>query len=291
MVLLNYLINWRCRELTVAVSCNLSDGVILGVDSAISISNPQGAVLKVYEDAEKLFQLGEKPIGVSTFGMGMFGSRAIGSYIREFELANPNNVLSTQSTVRDVVEELRKFFLQKYQNIVVPMVQKATKKKFEEIPDDKKPILGLVVGGFSSNAFLSEVWLILIPLHNTPWSAQLKRPPGNFGSDWYSLHQPIHRYFKGYDQRLLGEITNYITQIKGSSLTPQEKQQLLQIVSKYEYQVPFPAMPIQQGVKLVKFLIELVINHYRFAIGAPIVGGKAHIGLVTYKSKKFKIIE
>jgi hypothetical protein len=45
---------------TVAVSCNLSDGVILGVDSAVTVPAPQG-IVKVYENAEKLFSLGSAP--------------------------------------------------------------------------------------------------------------------------------------------------------------------------------------------------------------------------------------
>ncbi len=63
------------------------------------------------------------------------------------------------------------------------------------------------------------------------------------------------------------------------------------MINKYQYPIPFEAMPIQQGVAHVKFLVEMVINHYRFAIGAPVVGGKARIGLVTYKGENFQIIE
>ena len=49
--------------MTVAVSCSLADGVILGVDSAGTISDPRG-ILKVIENAEKLFQLVDKPVGL-----------------------------------------------------------------------------------------------------------------------------------------------------------------------------------------------------------------------------------
>ncbi len=86
-------------------------------------------------------------MGIAAFGLGAIGARSIGSYIREFELADPNNVVSQASTVENVVEELRKFFLQKYQAEIVPRIEKTTKKKFDEIPDNEKPILGLAVGG------------------------------------------------------------------------------------------------------------------------------------------------
>lgn len=74
------------KGLTVAVSLNLSEGVILGVDSAVTVWSPKGGIAKVYENAEKLFQIAEKPVGIESFGIGALGSRTIGSYIREFEI-------------------------------------------------------------------------------------------------------------------------------------------------------------------------------------------------------------
>lgn len=271
--------------MTIAISCNLSDGVILGVDSAVTLGHAKG-VLKVYENAEKLFQLAKKPVGIATFGMGGMGARSIGSYIREFEMTT-----SLSPTMKDIVEELRSFFLQKYQNIAVPMIEAKTKKKFEEIPDKQKPAMGLVVGGFSDGEYLSEVWQILIPFHQTPNSAKLVRRRGNFGSNWFALNEPIFRYVKGYDRRLLGELKKYFIQIRGSDFTPQEGKAISDILKKYEYPIPFSAMPMEEGVAHVKFLVEMLINHHRFAIGAPVVGGKACIGLVTYKGEKFQILE
>lgn len=74
------------------------------------MSHPKGGVVKVYENAEKLFQLAEKPIGIASFGIGALGARNIGSYIREFEILDPNNVVTKPSTVKATVEELRSFF-------------------------------------------------------------------------------------------------------------------------------------------------------------------------------------
>ncbi len=62
------------------------------------------------------------------------------------------------------------------------------------------------------------------------------------------------------------------------------------ILLKHEYQFPIAGMPIMEGIAYVRFLVEMVINHYRFSIGAPVVGGKAQIGLVTYKGEKFRIL-
>jgi hypothetical protein len=50
--------------MTVAISLNLSDGVVLAADSAATVPGEGGSVLKTYENAEKLFALGNRPIGV-----------------------------------------------------------------------------------------------------------------------------------------------------------------------------------------------------------------------------------
>ena len=43
--------------MTVAVAGNFTDGVVLGVDSAVTLQEGS-TIYKVYENAEKLFQLG-----------------------------------------------------------------------------------------------------------------------------------------------------------------------------------------------------------------------------------------
>ena len=77
----------------------------------------------------------------------------------------------------------------------------------------------------------------------------------------------------------------------GRALTPSEEQQARDILSKYEYAIPFEAMPMDEGVAYTRFLVQLVINHHRFAIGAPVVGGRMMIGKVTYRGREFEILD
>jgi hypothetical protein len=82
-----------------------------------------GGVLKVYEDADKLFPLGSRPIGIANFGNAMIGNRTIGNYLREFVALDPAGVISGDTTVPEIAEELRKFFLDLYQKVVIPAVE------------------------------------------------------------------------------------------------------------------------------------------------------------------------
>src|SRR5207249_2423119 len=114
---------------------------------------------------------------------------------------------------------------------------------------------------------------------------------GSFGTNWFAMFEPIRRYLKGIDGQLLQELLGWFAKVRGGPLTQQEQAEVTQIVAKREYPVPFAAMPIQEGIAHTRFLIELVINHHRFAAGAPVVGGRANIGLVTYRGEDFRILE
>jgi hypothetical protein len=95
--------------MSVAVVCNLSDGVIIGVDSAVTVSNADG-IQKVFEDGEKLFRLAEK-IGVATYGLAGLEGRSIGSFVREFAQTHQD---TEARSIKDIVEDLRAFFMQVY---------------------------------------------------------------------------------------------------------------------------------------------------------------------------------
>jgi hypothetical protein len=64
---------------TVAISRNLSEGVVLAVDSAVMLPDPGGGVMKIYENAEKLFQLADRPIGVAVSALGLWEIAALGA--------------------------------------------------------------------------------------------------------------------------------------------------------------------------------------------------------------------
>jgi len=277
--------------MTVAISCNLSDGVILGVDSAVSLPGP-GGILKVYENAEKLFQIGKKPIGLAIYGLGGMEQRSIGSYIREFEKKDPNTVVTQPCNIAFLAEELRKFFHGIYAKRIIPVLEQATGKSFKDIPKENIPILGLVVGGFSANEYLSEIWEIIIPWHSTKKSSIQLRKTGDFGTNWFATYDPIRRYIKGYDPLLIDELLTYMVKLRrGRKFKNDQQDEISKILNKHEYPISFEAMPMEEGIKHTKFLVEMVINHYKYSYGAPIVGGTPKIGKVTYKGEQFQLLE
>lgn len=271
--------------MTVAVACNLSEGVVLGVDSAVTLSDQQGNISKVFENAEKLFQLGDSPIGVAVYGLASLGERSLGSYLREFEIRDPDSVLKTPSSLKEVTESLRKFLFAAH-GTAFPQPSQV-----EELPPEKRPWFGLVVAGFSPGQYLSEVWEIQIPQHATPNSCVRRKGPGELGSDWFAMYQPILRYLKGFDPVLIDALISYINPKLAKPLSATELDEVGRLLQRFEYQTMYKAMPMEEGVRFVRFLVELVINHHRFTVGAPVVGGKARLGMVTYKGEKFQLLD
>jgi hypothetical protein len=133
------------RAMSICVAFNLSDGLVMAVDSATTMSDAAGATTKVFLDADKLIQLGTLRVGIATFGVAAIDGRTIGSFIREFSLKTENSDLGGLE-IREIVERLRAFFLESYK----AFAEKLHGTPFDEIPNEKKGALGLVVGGFLS---------------------------------------------------------------------------------------------------------------------------------------------
>jgi hypothetical protein len=284
--------------MTVAISCNLSDGVILGVDSAVTV--PVSNHLKIWEHAEKLFQMGERPIGAAIYGLAGFGNRSIGSYLREFLQRDPNGVVAARNDVADVVEALRVFMHNAYHAAVTPAIRAAGRDFDQELQAGQVPALGIVVGGFSYGQYVPELWHMLIPYHSAANTAQKRVDRGETGVTWYSMYEPVVRYINGYDQNLINELKAYIEGpgLLGRPLAAPESAAIEEMLGRYQYTVSFASMPIEQGIEYVRFLVDLAIKHFHFSSGfahqpwtEKIVGGRVRLGVVTYKGESFRILE
>lgn len=275
--------------MSVAVTLTISDGFIVGVDSAVTISFGAGKT-NIYEDAEKIFQLGERRIGVATTGLAGIGDRSIGSFIREFESMNPGGAMDEGRQLGEITESLRAFFYQAYERVVIPAVEMLLNIPFQQIPINDRPFIGLLVGGYSGGGFLPEVWEIRLPEQSTMGSAQQLNAPGVFGVTWYATNRPIHRYINGIDPVLRVELESELLKVLGRPLSQQEAEQFAKIFARHQYTFVYNSMPVGSGVKFVRHLVDMVIQHYRVVAEDSVVGGEARIGVVTYKGEHFKIL-
>lgn len=273
--------------MSVAVACNLSDGLVLGVDSAVTLTHA-GDVLKVFDNAGKLFQLQGSRVGVATFGLASLKGRTIGSFVREFETKVEHQEMLCTAPISEVVEALRAFFVRQY----VEHVEALAAASADPAPlDNELPSLGFVAGGFSPGEFLSEVWQIDVPGHEQPGSCSLLFGPGACGCYSFATNEPLNRYFYGYSAGLVYDLADYAGSLLGRPLSAEEEGEMFRIAERQHYPVLFDSMPIQVGIKWVRFLTDLAIAHHYFASAHPVVGGKAKIGVVTYRQEDFRLIE
>jgi hypothetical protein len=71
--------------MTIVVSVRVNDGIVLAADSATSFIDANGNVVKVYNNANKIFNLVKVwPIGAMTYGAGAIGSASIATLSKDF---------------------------------------------------------------------------------------------------------------------------------------------------------------------------------------------------------------
>lgn len=294
--------------MSIIVSLTVPDAVIVGVDSAASLAGirkeleglasnlpanimqwAHGPLMKVYGDADKLFPLGERPVGVATYGTPMIADRWLGSYLHEFVIKDPGGVLSRDTTLQEIAQALSAFFLNIYETVVKPFVQDFRKIAFDEVPKEERPGFGFVIAGYSAGAYSPEVLHMFIPTNIAP---EVMRKQRELNLNWFGVSaEPLERYFKGYSQPILKSLLEQFEKIQGVPLSEQDKADIYAVLAKHEYPTTASIMPVSAGVEYVRFLLELVINHYRFDIGIPAVTAPIRIGRATYASGKFEILK
>lgn len=284
--------------MTIAVCCTLADGVVLGTDSAITVTGqvktPQGVlpggVLKVYNDAEKVFGFHvdvqkdlRLPVGLVTYGLATLGNRTIESFVREFELDHKPADLK-KLKMEELCTELHGFFRKRYVELLGKAIA-AQGRKLEDVPPEQRA-LGFFVGGFSPDEPLPEAWEVNVHLDDKATRVNRIREPGNFGSNWGGQFGGVHRFHKGYDQQAIDALLNALV-AEYKMVDPENAAQLARIsaivtsaLAPFEYQVPFAAMPLQEGIDYTAFLLDMMILQHRFVFGAPTCGGNVRIAVV-----------
>lgn len=283
--------------MTIAVCCTLADGVVVGTDSAITVAGavqtPQGVqhgVLKVYNEAEKVFGFHidvakdlRLPVGLVTYGLATLGNRTIESFVREFELDNPAPALKKHSMER-LCRELHTFLRKRYVTHIGQALQ-AQGKRLEDVPPEQR-VLAMFVGGFSPEEPLPEAWEVNVHLDEKPDGVKRVRAPGDFGSNWGGQFTGVQRFHKGFDPQAIDALINaLVAEYKMVDLAIAEHVQRISTIvqsalAPFEYQVPFAAMPLQEGIDYTTFLLDLMILQHRFVIGAPTCGGNVRIAVI-----------
>ena len=220
--------------MTIAFAWCLADGIDMGADSAITIHGtiespdgpPQSGVLKIYGDAEKLFPLFDLPVSIVTYGLAQLGKRTIQSFIREFENHYKDNISLAQWDLKQLSTNLWEFFRGKYKDIFSEFILQQTGKNLEDLNVSQLPQLGFMVGGFSPEQDLPEIWEIIVGESSAERGVARLREPGNFGSNWRGQIEGVRRFHKGFSFAELDRIIEVILKHFKAEMNEEIRQQI-----------------------------------------------------------------
>src|SRR3954454_3676627 len=105
--------------MTIVVTVKVADGIVIAADSAASFFAADGHALKIYNNANKIFNLVKVwPIGAMVYGSGGIGSASVETLTKDLRkrfsnhtdqdyYLNPNDY-----TVEEVAKKARKFLFE-----------------------------------------------------------------------------------------------------------------------------------------------------------------------------------
>jgi hypothetical protein len=236
---------------TIVASVKVRDGLILATDSMTQIygqapDEPKPKFLKGYENARKLFRVGDLPIGVMTYGLGNIGQRSIEGLMLEFSAS----ILGNRKKMEAVAEALFDFIKAKYEE------QGYARGK-------NPPNLGFYVAGYSPNGHFPEEWEFLLPQDS---SARQVRAAQDFGANWRGVDHPFTRLWKGFALR----IPNRLAQ---TGMKPKE---INEIIGDLEAPALYDGMPVQDAVNFAAYILRVTIGYTEFSVGPSACGGRSN---------------
>ncbi|WP_143103712.1 hypothetical protein [Methylobacterium gossipiicola] len=265
--------------MTIVVTVKINDGIVLAADSATSFFRDDGNVLKIYNNANKTFNLVKGlSIGALTFGSGGIGSSSISTLTKDLRRRlsgedpahldwklDPNNY-----TLESVASRVREFFFE----------DKFLSAYGDNPPDDF--MMGYKLCGYSSGAEQPELWDV--PITAEGLVPKIIRDTSSCGANWDGEYEAMDRLFFG-----LG--SNFRLALLNRGLPADQVNEIyLGLASELSAPLIIPAMPIQDAIELARFMVETTIRYVRFNLRSETVGGPIEIAAIT-KHEGFKWVQ
>ena len=221
-----------------------------------AVINGTQQLIKSYENAQKLFHIGDLPIGVLTYGVGNIGRRSIESFVHEFSQAEKTR---NQSNI-NVEATARRFF-----DFMTPHYTQA----FGVMPT--APAMGFVIAGYSDGEHLASEWEFVLPQHSAP---QPVRPQNEVGAAWRGVASPFSRVMFGLEPMLEPQLVQ-------AGMPPTEVERLKTVAKGIATPIAFDGMPLQDAIGFCKFIIQTTIGWCTYATGSAACGGPLRLATIT----------
>ena len=261
--------------MTVVVTVKINDGIVLACDSAATFSNVEGIAVKIYNNANKCFNLVKGlPIGGMVCGAGGIGAASMSTISKDlrsrFSGRNTGHLdwkLPEDYTDELVAQRVREFLFELY-----------TAAYGDDPPAGF--FLAYKVCGYSAGAALPELWDVRF-VNGSCGAPQLLRDERDCGSNWDGELDALSRLLLGVGVKFRDVL------IEEGVPEAQVDEAVKKVHGKLMASVVHDAMPIQDAIELATFMVQTTIGFMRFNFGAETVGGPVEVAVIT-KHEGFK---
>jgi hypothetical protein len=245
------------RRMSIAVSVKVQDGVVLATDSCVLHKG------QIYFNADKtVAPFRGLPIGVMVAGDGSIGLTSIINHLREFGQqalrGTPARIDRDNYTIEDVVRAIGIYLSD------------------ASVRESSNSLTSLTVSGYSANSQLPETWRILLDgrakvAHEAIWL------PHAYGITWDGERECLDRLLCGTSNQLRSVAQEY-------GMSGEDAGRFVdRVCEACESDLVSPGMPLQDAIKLARFLVETTIAFVGFCLDRQpkIVGGAMDIATIT----------
>ncbi|HXU38907.1 MAG TPA: hypothetical protein VN937_21305 [Blastocatellia bacterium] len=251
--------------MTICVAVKVPDGLVLAADSRV-LSSAGGRTL-ISDEAEKIQQIGEYPIGLTSWGLRRVNDQPIESLLLEFS-GSLSPLDGASIDVFQIAVQLIEFitpFYREYQSAA---------RRYECAISE----LYLFIGGYSTGNHFPDVYRIdfideTIQSTVTPIRAfqdTTDRPA--FGFRCGGETGPLERLIRGADQQLVRDIVD-------------TEEEATELYGRYRYSIRYKSMPLKDAIDLSVYLANVVTGICRFKEDPispyPVCGGEIDVAVIT----------
>ncbi len=252
--------------MTIVVALKVGDGLVLGADSASTLFT-EGQYHNSYFNTEKLIHIDGFPVGAITFGLGALKNRSVSSLANDLRhrLKNGSEEWKLDSenfSVGDIVDRFKRYY---YDELYVQEFGDPVNSEDEDLSN----VMGFFIGGFSSQNDSSEVWRLLL----TSQGCQVVKiidAEAPWDCVWEGSREPIQRILFGFSSQMMQRLID-------AGIPEETANRLLASVDP----LVNGAMPIQDAVDFVDYLISVTCGYVRFAPGHVTVAKPIDIAAIT----------
>lgn len=231
--------------MTIAIALKIGDGLVLGADSAVTIQN-YGYPDNVYLNAEKITNLVKGlPLGAVTWGLAEFGRRSSTRVAKDLrrrlsDPAHPWWINPEQYTVEEVARRVKEFFHHELHRADFPNGGEGTG-------------FGFMVAGYAPNAPQGEVWEFEVLDDGSCAGPSPLMVDDINGVIYRGQREALHRLLRGWSESTVERLV-----LDGARAE--------EVIKRLDAVAPLwnEAMPIQDGIDLVRYLAEVTTGFARF---------------------------